>query len=133
MNKYWLPALWLASLPLYAWAGSLPDRYAIDVERATSASYPLAGVLGCVAMTTAEAIALYLILRPSSYAHSWKRAAVALLLFSPWMLISFALLLHAPAYAFVHCLWLLVALLLVAGVGVNSLIRTWSRKSPARE
>jgi hypothetical protein len=133
MNKYWFPAAWLASLPFYAWAGSLPDRYAIDVERVASTSYPVAGVLGCVAMTTVEAIVLFSIIRPSSYAHSWKRAAVAVLLFLPWLLISFVLLLHAPAYAFVHVLWLLMALLLVAGVGANSLVRTGSRKSPARE
>src|SRR5262245_60956840 len=113
MNKYWIPALWLAAVPFYVWAGSLPDRYATDVEQATSTSYPLAGVIGCIALTAAEAAVLYLIIRPSSYAHSWKRAALALLLFSPWLAISFALLLHAPAYGFVHVLWLLLALLLV--------------------
>ena len=82
LTKYWIPGLWLLSLPLYWWAGSDSDTYAIAVHH-TNPPYPVGEVLTFIVITTIESLILYAIIRPRTYARSWKRSGAALLLFFP--------------------------------------------------
>jgi hypothetical protein len=122
LKKYWIPGLWVLWLPLYLWSGNRPDRYAMDVLHAQS-SYPTRGVLGWIALTTVESAILYAIIRPSTYQHSWKRAAAALLLFFPWLLASGVLLIHQPPYVFAHFLWVALINLILMGLCAFALLR----------
>jgi hypothetical protein len=97
----------LLSLPVYVWSGSTPDRYLIDVMH-QQPSYPVRGVAQVIALTLIECIVLYLIIRPATYHRSWKRAGTGLLLFSPWLFLCGATLMHAPPYLLLHALWLLL-------------------------
>lgn len=127
LKKYWIPGLWLLSLPLYWWAGAGPDSYAIAVLH-TNPSYPVRGVLTFIAITTVEALLLYAILRPVTYSLSWKRAAAALLLFFPWLAVCAILLMHQPSYVFLHFLWLLLINLILVALWVYSVAVALSRR-----
>jgi len=107
LKRYWIQGLWLLSVPLYLWAGRNPDEYASAVL-GTHPSYPVGSILTCIAVTGLESLVLYAIIRPASYAQSWKRSGGAVLLFLPWFLVCAVLLMHQPAYVFAHFLWLLI-------------------------
>ncbi|MFZ0536793.1 MAG: hypothetical protein WAM47_08015 [Candidatus Sulfotelmatobacter sp.] len=119
-KQYWIPGLWLLSVPLYFWAGTGSDSYAIAVLH-TNPSYPVRGVLTCIAITAIESLALYAILRPKSYLRSWKRPFAALLLFFPWLAVCTILLMHEPFYLFMHAAWLLLVNLILAALCIYSL------------
>ena len=121
LNRYWIPGMWLLSIPLYCWAGANPDQYAAAVLR-THPPYPVGSVLACVAITAVESSLLYAIIRPRTYERSWKRCGAALLLFLPWLLVCALLLMHQPAYVFAHFLWLLLVNLVLAALFIYSLI-----------
>jgi hypothetical protein len=121
LKKYWIPALWLLSLPLYCWAGSGSDSYATDVLH-RNPSYPTGGVLTFIAITTVESLVLYAILRPGTYLRSWGRCAAALILFLPWLAISALLLVHQPFYVYMHFFWLLLVNVILAALCLYSLV-----------
>jgi predicted Abi (CAAX) family protease len=120
LKRYWIPGLWLLSVPLYCWAGAGSDSYAI-AELHANPSYPVRGVLICIVITAIESLALYAILRPSSYLRSWKRPFAALLLFFPWLAVCALLLMHQPFYVFMHAAWLLLVNLILAALCIYSL------------
>jgi hypothetical protein len=117
--------------PLLTWAGTAAlmiqdwrrDPYNPALKGAASYGHNGAGALGTgLLYTTVELAVIYLLLRPWSYERSWKRAAGALLLFTPWTGLHAMMLVHAGAIWSLHTMWLLVvwlglaALLLVSGV-----------------
>lgn len=124
-RRYWILGLWLLFIPLYLWAGARPDHYQIDVF-GMQPFYSWPGVLTVMAVTTIEAAVLYAITRPSTYRRSWKRALGGLALFTPWLFASAVLLMHAPAYLFVHFLWVLSVSVILLGLciaeGVTALL-----------
>ncbi len=123
LKKYWIPGLWLLSIPLYFWGGTRPDRYAIDVLRERP-RYPLSGVLILIAITAFEALILYAIIRPGTYHRSWKRSGAALLLCLPWLLSCFVTLMHQPPYVLLHFVWALAVTLVVAAMFAYAALRT---------
>jgi hypothetical protein len=126
LNKYWIPGLWLLSVPLYWWAGTDTDSYAIAVLR-THPSYPVRGVLTFIVITTVESLILYAIIRPRTYSRSWKRSLAALLLLFPWLAVCAILLMHQPAYVFMHFFWLLLITLILCALVVYSLVAHLTR------
>ncbi len=76
-----------------------------------------------VACSILEIAILYLILRPWSYrAASWWRAAIALCLLTPWMLVLMVMSLHASDVVFIHGLWTIAIELILIVTTVISLI-----------
>ncbi len=73
--------------------------------------YPVAGTAFFVFAVAFEAVALLVILRPRSYAHSWGRALIAVLLCLAVLWFSAQNTLGAPAYVFMHQRWLVAATL----------------------
>jgi len=75
-----------------------------------------------------ELVVLIAILRPQSYAESWRRMVLALLIFAPWTMLSFIATMHAGGIITLHTLWLLVlsaSLLLLGFISVlTNLFRT---------
>ena len=55
-----------------------------------------------------ELVVLYVVLGPGSASARIWRAAVALVIFVPWTLLSLAVMMHAGGIVAVHGLWLLV-------------------------
>ena len=71
------------------------------------------------ALVVIEVILALLILRPSTYHYSWRRSAFAALLFLPWFLLSFAMIVHSGGIMVIHMLWLfavVVTLTITAGM-----------------
>jgi len=69
-----------------------------------------------------------LLLRPWSYAHSWRRALVSLVVLTPWVLLQLVLGIHAGPPQHVHTdllLILWIALLAVTLAGASDAARTW--------
>lgn len=127
LRKYWIPGLWLLSLPLYWWAGSDSDTYAIAVHH-TNPPYPVGGVLTFIVITTIESLILYAIIRPRTYARSWKRSGAALLLFFPWLAVCAILLMHQPPYVFMHFFWLLLVNLILLVLCIYSTVAQLGRR-----
>jgi hypothetical protein len=126
LKKYWIPGLWLLSIPLYWLAGSNPDTYAIAV-RHEHPSYPVEGVLTFIVITSVESLVLYAIIRPRTYDRSWKRSAAALLLFFPWLAVCAILLMHQPPYVFMHFFWLLMVNVILGVLCIYSVVARLTR------
>jgi len=127
-KRYWIHCLWLLSLPAYWWAGMSPDTYA-NAALHIYPAYPVRGVLTFIAITTVELLVLYAIIRPMTYSRSWKRAAAALLLFFPWLVVCAVLLMHQPPYVFMHFLWLLLFNVILSVICLYSIVAGLTRHS----
>lgn len=105
-------ALWVVTAASMA-RDAMADPY--DPLRAASDAYGhnSSGALWQgLAVTSAELLVLYAILRPWSYARSWGRAAVGVAVFLPWTMASLFATMHAGGIFALHFLW--VALVTVA-------------------
>jgi hypothetical protein len=103
LKQYWLFLLWVISIPFYFWGGTKPDYYKIYVRMIPLPHpYPWDNVLLVTAISFAEIMFVYLIIRPATYNKSWLRALVAFLLFSMWFYYMLPGLMHAPVYLFYH-------------------------------
>jgi hypothetical protein len=118
-------------LPLLAWAATTAvmirqwqnDPYNPALKGTASYGHNGPGALEWgVLYATLDLAVLCLVLRPWSYDRSWRRAAIALLLFTPWALLNVITLMHAGSVWATHimsavAIWLgLVVLLAVSGV-----------------
>jgi hypothetical protein len=123
-------------LPFLAWAATTAvmiqewrhDPYNPALQGMESFGHNQAGALGRgVLFATVDLVVLWLVLRPWSYDRSWPRAAVALLLFTPWALLNVITLMHAGGVWATHvmsvlAIWLGLAVLLAVS-GVASFVR----------
>jgi hypothetical protein len=64
-----------------------------------------------------------------TYSRSWKRAAAALLLFFPWLVVCAVLLMHQPPYVFLHFLWLLLFNVILGVICLYSIVAGLTRHS----
>ena len=123
-------------LPFLAWAATTAvmiqewqhDPYNPALKGTESYGHNQAGALGRgVLYATVDLVVLCLVLRPWSYDRSWRRAALALLLFAPWALLNVITLMHAGGVWATHvmsvlAIWLGLALLLTVS-GVATFVR----------
>lgn len=117
---------WLLGVVAIVWMGTRVDGYMAHVMGLPLPHpYPLKGVFLTVGIQTAEALIFYLLIRPETYRHSWRRAVVAFLL-SLLLSVFFAFtLMHAAPYWVVYWLWLCCAtLVLLILLGVSTIYAT---------
>jgi hypothetical protein len=57
-------------------------------------------------LTLIELAVILAILRPRSYAHSWRRALAAVAVVTPWLVVFVAMMIHAGGVMVLHVLWL---------------------------
>lgn len=112
-----LPAAWVVGALFIAWSAS---RGPFDpAARAYGANWP-GDVRRAVVELTFEVAALYAILRPTSYAASWKRALAAFLLFLPWTILGGLGTMHGGRIASYHFLWQLLVSVALFGTTILS-------------
>ncbi len=80
------------------------------------------------AQFSVESLILYAIIRPRTYARSWKRSGAALLLFFPWLAVCAILLMHQPPYVFMHFFWLLLVNLILVVLCIYSAVAQLGRR-----
>jgi hypothetical protein len=123
----WIPAAWLLGAALVLWAAqSGPFDPA---RRAYGANWP-GDLRRAFIELTLEVAVLYLILRPQSYAGSWKRSGPAFLVFAPWTVLGGLGTLHSGRIAAWHFGWLLVVT--VALLVTTVISASVAARAPAR-
>lgn len=125
LQRYGLPVLWLLSLPLIIWGGTLAPA---------ESGYPLGSAFLFAGITLLETAVLYLILRPRSFYHSWGRFFIALFLYIPLSMAA-NLFRDVPGTFYGHALWLqLVVRLLGIGLVISLALATqdWRRRRRER-
>lgn len=114
----WLPLAWVAGAALIL--GGRHDTFDPS-SREYGANWP-GDLRGAFVQLTVEIAILYLILRPWSYRHAWRRSAAALALAVPWTALSTLAIMHTGRIW--HALWfwnvLLLPALLVATIVSNA-------------
>jgi hypothetical protein len=110
-RKQWFGIL----LPLLTWGGTAAlmiqdwrrDPYNPALGRASYGHNQAGALEGGLLYTAVEVAVLYVLLRPWSYNRSWRRAALALLLFTPWTGLHVMAVTHAGRVWATHTMWLL--------------------------
>lgn len=119
--------VWVFAIAVLFCFGTVPDGYRISVmKQMPPFAYPWAEVLCVAGVMVAQAIFLYGILRPESYAWSFDRPFCALIVQILMLALSGAGGLHAPPYYSFFMLWmticsltLLVVAMFAAIIGLN--------------
>jgi hypothetical protein len=112
--------LWFAGVLLYSqfnWVFDYRTLYR-EAEPFESLAYGLPRV-------TAEVLALYFVLRPSSFRWSWGRVLVALALFIPWFFYCVQFIMHAPGWVIAHNYWLLAVVVGLVVLLVVCIVGAW--------
>lgn len=79
-----------------------------------------------------ELLVVLLILRPHTYARSWRRALAALALLTPWTFFFMVMLMHSGGIMYYHVLWLLVLWSVLALLALASGIAAFVGRRAAR-
>jgi len=107
--RFALPSALLASILLLMWRSAIRDPGPTGLPGDLPNWHNRAGDLALMTrLVLVEAVVALLIFRPWSYRRNWGRAGVAVLLFAPWLLLNFMLLIHSGPIMVLHALWLLV-------------------------
>jgi hypothetical protein len=93
--------------------------------------YPVAGTTFFVLAAAFETVALFVVLRPRSYQHSWGRALVAALLCLVTLWFSAQDTVGAPEYVFMHQRWLVAATLGCLVLAISSAVVRVRRRHAA--
>ena len=117
LRHLWLPLAWAAGLLMVFWGRVGPSDPA---AQRFGANWP-GDLRTALALLTIETLVLYAILRPWSYRASWKRSFLALLVVTPWALLSVVVTMHAGRILGLLAFWrLLLILPLAITVGVSA-------------
>ena len=104
----WLPAAWCVGALLILYGST---RGSFDpASRQYGANWP-GDVPRALAQLTIEVMVLYALLRPHSYAGSWKRPVAAFLLFAAWVTMGGAATMHTGRAYDYHWFWLVLVTL----------------------
>jgi hypothetical protein len=122
----WLAAAWALGALLVVWGST---RGTFDAtSRQYGANWP-GDLRRAFIELGVETGALYLILRPWSYAASWKRALSAFVLFVPWTMLGGFGTIHAGRVASYHFLWLVI---MTVGLFAMTIISSAASRALAR-
>jgi hypothetical protein len=110
LRQVGLIALWLVAALAILEGGTRPGCWerTLGIE-----SYPLGEVLLFLGLSVVELIVAWLIVRPADRP-SWRRLAIALIVFVPWAFFSVLLVMHAPGHIVAHAIWMLALVLIIA-------------------
>jgi hypothetical protein len=102
----------LVGVILVVWAGLLPNSYMQAVRGIPPPHpYPFAGVAFTSAFIVAEVLAVYAIIRPGSFGHSfthsWIRAFCAFIIAVGFVVFGLAQAMHASPYITAYIWWLI--------------------------
>lgn len=98
----------LVGVILVVWAGLLPNSYMQAVRGIPPPHpYPFAGVAFTSAFIVAEVLAVYAIIRPGSFGHSWSRAFCAFIIAVGFVVFGLAQAMHASPYITAYIWWLI--------------------------
>jgi len=98
----------LVGVILVVWAGLLPNSYMQAVRGIPPPHpYPFAGVAFTSAFIAAELLAVYAIIRPSSFDYSWDRAFCAFIIAVSFVVFGLAQAMHASPYITAYIWWLI--------------------------
>ena len=95
-----------------------------------SANWP-GDVPRALAQLTTEVLVLYALLRPRSYAASWKRSLAAVLLFAAWVVIGGAPTIHTGRTYNYHWAWLVLMTLALCATLLVSASVAIRHRAPA--
>jgi hypothetical protein len=122
-----LPFYWLFGVIVTALNGLRPSHYArLDPE---SFVYQTDTVLIVIGLMTVQTLLLMGTYRPATYADSWGRALLALLVSFGFMVLGVIGAMHAPPAWAGYTLWLLVHFLAALGLAWNSALGAFRNRT----
>jgi len=114
-------------------SGFEQDQYLLYVCGITTEQpYPFQGVAIFSAITIAESLVFFFILRPKSYSRSWRRALAAFSLAVGLLFFWGLSVMHAPPYMLSHVFWFFIGVALLFVLLAVSLFFTWQNKAHNR-
>jgi hypothetical protein len=144
MNKPILRGLWFfiafwgVGVIVLVMSGFQLDSYKLVVLKVPLPhDYPLQDILNMICVMSFEVLLFYVVIRPITYRHSWRRALMAIVI-AIFMILCFGVfLIHAPPYMGWHWLWLVSVTFALFILFLISTIQTLqlmlSRRSDAKD